>query len=234
MLKISFLTFWKRQNCRYWKTDQRLPKPRRWGCTFVYKGTSNLGGCNENVLRQDCGGGYTIHRVVKIPRTLNPPKGDCTAYKFDLIYPDFYTSKNSKVKVKVTQSCLILWDPVDYIVHDTRVGSLSLLQGIFLTQGSNPGLLHCKWILCQLSHKGSPRILEWVTYPFSSISSWPRNRTRVSCFAVRFFTNWAMRIRPWMAKLCLKASSFWEWGRSIEFRDTHKWPQVWTEWCVFR
>ena len=34
-------------------------------------------------------------------------------------------------------------------------------------------------ILYQLSHKGSPRILEWVTYPFSSGSFWPRNSTRV-------------------------------------------------------
>ena len=36
------------------------------------------------------------------------------------------------------------------------VGSLSLLQGIFLTQGSNLGLLHHRWILYQLRHKGSP------------------------------------------------------------------------------
>jgi len=35
------------------------------------------------------------------------------------------------------------------------VGSLSLLQGIFPTQGSNPGLLHCRWILYQLSYQGS-------------------------------------------------------------------------------
>ena len=35
------------------------------------------------------------------------------------------------------------------------VGSLSLHQGIFLTQESNQGLLHCRWILYQLSHKGS-------------------------------------------------------------------------------
>jgi len=34
---------------------------------------------------------------------------------------------------------------------------LSLLQGIFPTQGSNPGLPHCRRILYQLSHKGSPR-----------------------------------------------------------------------------
>ena len=62
-------------------------------------------------------------------------------------------------------------------------GSLSLLQGIFPTQGSNPGLLHCRWILYHLSHKGSPRILEWVAYPFSSGSSETRNPTRVSCIA---------------------------------------------------
>ena len=73
------------------------------------------------------------------------------------------------------------------------VGSLSLLQGIFPTQGSNPGLLHCRWVLYQLSHKGTPRILEWVAYPFSRGSSQPRNQTGVSCIAGRFFTNWAMR-----------------------------------------
>ena len=55
------------------------------------------------------------------------------------------------------------------------VGSLFLLQGIFPTQGSNPGLPHCRWILYQLGHKGSPRILEWVVFPFSSGSSQPRN-----------------------------------------------------------
>ena len=39
---------------------------------------------------------------------------------------------------------------------NTRVGSLSLLQGIFLTQESNQGLLHCRWILYRLSYQGSP------------------------------------------------------------------------------
>ena len=36
------------------------------------------------------------------------------------------------------------------------MGNHSLLQGIFPTQGSNPGLLHCRQILYQLSHRGSP------------------------------------------------------------------------------
>ena len=78
------------------------------------------------------------------------------------------------VKVKVAQVCLTLCDPMDCspwnsLGQNTGVSSLSLLQGIFPTQGSNPGLLHCGQILFQLSHKGSPRILEWVAYPFSSI-----------------------------------------------------------------
>ena len=57
--------------------------------------------------------------------------------------------------------------------QNTAMGSHSILQGIVPTQGSNPGLPHCRWILYQLSHKGSPRILERVAYPFSSGSSDP-------------------------------------------------------------
>ena len=40
---------------------------------------------------------------------------------------------------------------------------------------------------------GKPRILEWVAYPFSRGSSWPRNQTGVSCIAGGFFTSWATR-----------------------------------------
>ena len=95
--------------------------------------------------------------------------------------------------------------------QNMAVGSLSLLQGIFPTKGSNPGLPHCRRILYQLSYNGSPRILEWVAYPFSSGSSHPRNLTGVSYIAGRFLTNWAMReaqglififpsIRMWIPK----------------------------------
>ena len=85
-----------------------------------------------------------------------------------------------------------LYSPWNSSGQGTEVGSLSLLQGIFPTQGSNPGLPNCRRILYQLSHKGNPRILEWVTYPFSSRSSRPRNQTGVSCIAGGFFTNWAI------------------------------------------
>ena len=74
-------------------------------------------------------------------------------------------------EVKVAQLCPTLCDPMDCPWNspgqNTGMGSLSLLQGIFPTQWSNPSLSHCRWILYQLSHKGSPKILEWVAYPVS-------------------------------------------------------------------
>ena len=86
-----------------------------------------------------------------------------------------------------------LYNPWSFPGQNTGVGSLSLLQGIFPTQGSNPGLPHCRQIIYQLSHKGSPRILEWVTYASSSGCSQLGNQTGVSCIAGRFFTSWTIR-----------------------------------------
>ena len=91
------------------------------------------------------------------------------------------------MKEKVIQLCPTLCDPMDYTYspwnspgQNTGVDGCSLL---------NLGLPHCRWILYQLSHQGSPRILEWVAYPFSSKSFPPRNQTRVSCIAGGFFTS---------------------------------------------
>ena len=89
---------------------------------------------------------------------------------------------------KSLQSCPTLCDPMDCslpgsAVHKIlqarilEVGSCSLLQGIFPTQGLNPGLTHHRQILYHVSHQGSPRMLEWVAYPFSRGSSRPRNLT---------------------------------------------------------
>ena len=86
-----------------------------------------------------------------------------------------------------------LYSPWNSPGQNTGGGSHSLLQGIFPTQGSSPGLPHCRWLLNQLSHQGSPRILEWAAYPFSRGSSWPRTRTGVSCMVGGFFISWAMR-----------------------------------------
>ena len=57
-----------------------------------------------------------------------------------------------------------LYSPWNSPGQDTGMGSLSLLQGIFLTQQLNPDLPHCRRILYQLSHKWSPRILKWIAY----------------------------------------------------------------------
>ena len=103
-------------------------------------------------------------------------------------------------------SCLVMSDSATHGLWPTRflcpwnspskntaVGSHSLLPGIFQTQGLNPGLLHCGWILYHLSHQGSSRILKWVVYPFSRRSSWPRIWNVVSCTTGRFLTSWATR-----------------------------------------
>jgi len=86
-----------------------------------------------------------------------------------------------------------LYSPWNFPGQNTGVGCLSLLQGIFPTQGSNSGLPHCRRILYHLSQQGSPRILELVAYPFSSGSSRSRNQTRVSCITGGFFTSWIIR-----------------------------------------
>ena len=95
------------------------------------------------------------------------------------MFSQFLGDHYSVVRVLVTQSCLTLHDPLDCnpsgssvhgildcnpsgsSVHgipgkNTGVGCHALLQGIFPTQGSNLGLLHCRQILYHLSHQGSP------------------------------------------------------------------------------
>ena len=77
-----------------------------------------------------------------------------------------------------------LYDPWNSAGKNTGVGSLSLLQGIFQTEGSNPGLPHCMQILYWLSLKGGPRILDWVACPFCSRSGFltqQSNRGLLQC-----------------------------------------------------
>ena len=84
--------------------------------------------------------------------------------------------KGSEVKVKVVQSCLFA-TPWNSPGQNTGVDSLSLLQGIFPTQGSNPGPPHCRRILYQLSHKEAimeatrEDIMEKISEYFSDIEN---------------------------------------------------------------
>ena len=141
--------------------------------------------------------------IVTIDRTLY---ANCWVFAYVIKVPDLV------VKVKDTQSCPTVCDPMDYTVHGILQArtlewvSLSLLQGIFPTQGSNPGLLHCRRILYQLSHQGSPRILEWMAFPLSTGSSQPRNRTSVPCTAGGFFTSWDTRKEKWVKQTGIDSS----------------------------
>ena len=104
----------------------------------------------------------------------------------------------------VVQSCLTLCDPMDcktpsFPVHESlQAGILKWVvfpfsRGSSPTQGSNPGLPHCRQVLYQLSHKGKPKntgvgslsLFQWIFLTQES--------NQVSCFAGGFFTNWAMR-----------------------------------------
>ena len=67
-----------------------------------------------------------------------------------------------------------LYSPWNSPSQNTGVGSLSLLQGIFPTQGWNPGLPYCRQILYQLSHRGSPGL--WPQF-----NPWSGNSDPASC-----------------------------------------------------
>ena len=68
----------------------------------------------------------------------------------------YFQSPSPTVPLLCVDSATFFYTAVEFSRPEYWCGYLSLLQGIFPTQGSNPGLLHCRWILYQLSHKGSP------------------------------------------------------------------------------
>ena len=143
----------------------------------------------------------------------------------------------------VAQSCLTLRDTMDYSPpgssvqgdspgQNTGVGCHALLQGIFPTQGLNPGLPCCRQILYHLSYQESPRILVWVAYPFSRVSSQPRDWTQVSCIAGRLFTFRTTREAPGkVTSMALKWTiSFWEKKHRVML-DPFMCFDIWV--CVF-
>ena len=112
-----------------------------------------------------------------------------------------------KVKVPQSYSYSTLCDPMDFSPwnssgQNSGAGSLSLLQGIFPTQGSNPGLLHCRQILYQLRAKGSPGILEWVAYSFSR-GIFPTQESKQSllhCRQILYQLNYQGSLIEWAAQ----------------------------------
>ena len=99
------------------------------------------------------------------------------------------TSEPSSGQSESRSSHVRLCDPMDYTVHGILqarilVGSLSLLQGIFPTLGSNSGFLNCRQILYQLSHKGSPE--EANQDQQETLGRWSRS----NCVAGRVSAGW--------------------------------------------
>ena len=82
-----------------------------------------------------------------------------------------------KVKVKVTQLCLTLCDPMDYTSpwnspgQNTGVGKLFPSPGDLVNPGTEPGSPTLQADSLPAEQRGSPRTLEWVAYPFSRGSS---------------------------------------------------------------
>ena len=76
-----------------------------------------------------------------------------------------------------------LFSPRNSPGQNTGLGSLSLLQGIFPTQGSNPGLPHCRRILYQLSHQGSQKY--WSGKPIPSAGDHPNPGTELGSPALQ-------------------------------------------------
>ena len=128
------------------------------------------------------------------------PQMVTAAMKLKDTYLLLWRNAMTNLKESESESCSVLSDslellglysPWNFPGQNTGMGNCSLFQGIFPTQGSNPGRPHCRRILYQQSHYGSQRILEWVAYPFSRGFSQPKDRTQISCIADRCFTLWA-------------------------------------------
>ena len=123
---------------------------------------------------------------------------------FPLWASNFFISFYICIGKGVHQSCILSACQVPWSMgKNTGVVCYFLLQKIFLTQGSNPVLLHCRQILYSLSHQGSP---DWATreapkntgvaVPSSRGSSKSRDWSQVSLTAGWFFTVWATREAP--------------------------------------
>ena len=118
----------------------------------------------------------------------------------------------------VIESCPTLCDPMDWQAplsmgilqaKNTGVGCHTLLQEIFSTQGSNPGLPRCRWILYHLNHQGSPILVTNLT-TVSSNSSWLECRLLENRNYVLFiFSNPAPSRVPVTKLVVNKNKCFW-------------------------
>ena len=120
----------------------------------------------EKQVQRDWGTGLGSHSWV--PALDSNPK----IWLQNLVFPRLLSPMACVCACLAAQSCVTLCDSVNCSppgssVHgdspgkNTGVGVHALFQGIFPTQGLNPGLLLCRWILHLLSHQGSPLVIFW-------------------------------------------------------------------------
>ena len=112
------------------------------------------------------------------------------------------------VCVWVAQSCLTLRPhglqptrllcPKDFRGKDTEMGCLFLLQGIFLTQGWNPALLHCRQILYHLSYEGNPKPWQSEVKCLVMLGLWRTMLTSLSTFTVTH--QWLSSVKTFQKK----------------------------------
>ena len=109
---------------------------------WAFQNSKFQGFCNFNVSRHLYDLAHTFPLPPLLPPTVHHPPP--TTWKWRSL---------SCVRLFATHG---LYSPWNSPGQNTGRGSLSLLQGIFPTQGSNPGLPHCRQIFYQLSYQGSP------------------------------------------------------------------------------
>ena len=109
-------------------------------------GTLCFGGRRGDALTQ-CGG---------VSSTRKPPK-----------HQSLKDNSQFQSCVLYSKSCN---NPLRLTIQTDGLGQVSLLQGIFPTQGSNLGLSPCRWIFYQLSHQGSP--LTYSIYKANAVYTW--------------------------------------------------------------
>ena len=113
-----------------------------------------------------------IHKLISVSRTSYTMLNRSSDRRHPCLVPEFIREAFSFSPLSIMLVVHLLWkwkslsrvqlfatpwtiNPLSSPGQNSGVGSLSLLQGILPTQGLNPGLPHCRWILYQLNHKGS-------------------------------------------------------------------------------
>ena len=122
-----------------------------------------------------------------------------------------FLPKYPECSCSVTQLCLTLCDPMDNSPPDSSIHGIfqaRILEWVAMSSSQPRDWTHISCIAGCLRHQDSPRILEWVAYPFSRGTSPPRNQTGVSCVTGRFFTSWNLTIWRFLKKLELETTTW--------------------------